>query len=77
MPCPFYGHYAAELIRTLIPSHGNQCALITRAHAPCAMEMDGKAPDLDHCDWNLSARAIEFAKFQRATQTSTELKYRD
>jgi len=36
----------------LFPTHGNQCALITGAHAPCYMERDGLAPDWRACGRN-------------------------
>jgi len=67
MPCPFYGHHASELMRTILSSGGNQCALITGAYAPCKMETAGAEPDLERCEFNGSGRAIEFAKFERAT----------
>jgi hypothetical protein len=80
MPCPFYGQHAAVAAHTLIASGGNQCALITREYAPCQMETAGKPPDLEYCEWNLSARAIDFAKFERkmfAAQAKLPVNYPD
>ena len=65
MSCKFYGAAAAAVLNTLIESGGNQCALITEAHAPCRMETAGLDPDLEACELNGSARAIAFAEFQR------------
>lgn len=58
MPCPFYGHSAAQLIRTLMQTSGNRCALITEAHSPCRMEIAHQEPDLEKCEFNGSGRAI-------------------
>jgi hypothetical protein len=50
--CPFYGY--AQIGRhddkILFPSFGNQCALVTTAHAPCSMEVAGRIPDWKTCD---------------------------
>lgn len=35
--CPFYG--VALMRGVLVPSGGNQCALVTTAHSPCTMEI--------------------------------------
>lgn len=48
--CKFYGHAAA--IGTLFPTGGNQCALVTNAHAPCRMEMEGQEPNWERCPLN-------------------------
>lgn len=64
MPCPFYGKSASELFRILTPSGGNQCALVTSRHAPCALEIAGDDhPELKNCEWSQSQRAIEFERF--------------
>jgi hypothetical protein len=65
MPCPFYGKHAIPLMRALIDQHGNQCALITGAYAPCRMELAGASPDLEKCEFAGSDRAIEFAEFRQ------------
>jgi hypothetical protein len=56
MSCPFY---AVALVlphdgsgAVLIPIGGNRCGLVTSAHAPCAMEMEGHAPDWIACPRN-------------------------
>ena len=51
--CPFYGRHLVRL-RTdppflLVPSHGNQCAIITTAHAPCELERAGVAVEWSTC----------------------------
>ena len=54
--CPFYGrhlvsgasvggHYSTVMVRQF----GNQCALITSSHAPCAMEINGAEPRWGLC----------------------------
>lgn len=54
--CPFYGvalHVNQHDFRVLIPSGGNQCALITSAHSPCWMEVaEDRAPDWAQCPRN-------------------------
>ena len=65
MQCPFYGHAANEALRTLAPTLGNQCALITTSHAPCRLEIRGERVDLEACPLNGTQRAIEFATFTR------------
>jgi hypothetical protein len=42
--CPHYGMSPHGM-----PTHGNQCALITHAHAPCKMEIRGQEPDEHSC----------------------------
>jgi hypothetical protein len=66
MNCPFYGHHASRATRTLIPSSGNECALIVEAYAPCRMENAGTEPDLEQCELNGSGRAADFATFTTA-----------
>lgn len=46
--CMFYGK-AATSHYGLIPQHGNQCALITNALAPCVMEMQDQPPRWSKC----------------------------
>jgi hypothetical protein len=48
-----------------VNQNGNQCALITESFAPCRMEMAGDTADLDRCELNGSARAIDIATFKR------------
>lgn len=67
MQCPFYGKHAA-LVNSpsgglLAESGGNQCALIIESYAPCKLEIDGLAPELENCDRNGCGRAILFATF--------------
>jgi hypothetical protein len=67
MPCPFYGKSAHEFLRILVPSGGNQCALITNRYAPCKLEIAGDpAPELERCELAGSRQAIEFAKFDNS-----------
>jgi hypothetical protein len=54
----------------LIPQHGNECALITTAYAPCRMEIAGDTPDLQRCELAGSARAIDFASFDTIAAAS-------
>lgn len=56
MSCPFYG---MSLIMglpggaVLVPTEGNQCALMTAAHAPCYLETERHlAPDWERCPRN-------------------------
>ena len=65
MPCPFYGRAASRLLKITTPTGGNQCALIFEGHAPCRMEMEGFSPELEHCDFNGSGRAVEVATYER------------
>lgn len=65
-PCPFFGKHAvtpAPGQGALIPSEGNQCALVTDSYRPCYLEVRGDPPELEACEWNHSARAHEFANF--------------
>jgi hypothetical protein len=54
--CPFYGVSLMRLMpdqaAVLVPTNGNQCALITVAHSPCAMEIAGKDVGWDRCHRN-------------------------
>jgi hypothetical protein len=63
--CPFYGYAALPNRKVLVSSGGNQCALITDAHAPCRMEQDGQHPELEHCIFNGTGHAIDYAQFER------------
>lgn len=54
MNCPFYGRsmfinavWPPRIL--LIKSHGNQCALVTDAHAPCLMEINGDPIEWREC----------------------------
>jgi hypothetical protein len=65
MRCKFYGCAGVKLIRTLVASGGNQCALITQGFAPCRMEADGKPPVLEDCELNGTRQALEFSGFEQ------------
>lgn len=57
MNCPFYGRALWESITApflLVDTRGNQCALITDAHSPCAMEIEGR-----EIDWRACPRVAE------------------
>lgn len=59
MNCPFYGHSMFFNIVLpprflLIDSGGNQCALITDAHSPCMLEINGQ-----EVEWRLCPRVRE------------------
>lgn len=43
------GGKVLALTLELFPTGGNQCALILASHAPCAMEVNGQAPDWRAC----------------------------
>jgi len=68
MNCPFYGHalFPAMTARRqdppflLFASGGNQCALITTAHSPCKMEVEGQEPDWSKC------RLVNLARTRRS-----------
>ena len=78
MPCKFYGKSAHDFLRILVPSGGNQCALVANRHAPCKLEIDGDAhPELENCEWCGSARAIEIAKFDASGTTPGVTNYPD
>lgn len=57
--CPFYGYNMALGRSTaqrpdfapfrLIPTRGNQCALITGAHSPCQLETTGQPIEWSVC----------------------------
>lgn len=48
MTCPFYGHGDTGL-GMLIPTQGNQCAVVRIAHSPCRMEMAGRPVEWESC----------------------------
>lgn len=45
--CRLYGKNG--MFGRLIPSGGDECALITDTYSPCKMEMHGHAPDETRC----------------------------
>lgn len=55
--CPFYGCSMIGQLQSqlslasliLIPTHGNQCAIVFTAHAPCSQEIEGKPVDWRVC----------------------------
>jgi hypothetical protein len=49
MSCKYYGCAAARELKTLISKGGNQCAVQMHKHAPCEMELAGKAPEHSAC----------------------------
>jgi hypothetical protein len=57
MPCWFYGYSMfVNMARdgpsypfVLIPTHGNQCGIVTGSHSPCRMKIDGLEPDMEAC----------------------------
>jgi hypothetical protein len=55
MNCPFYGRafIPGDTIGgppfSLFDQRGNRCALVTNAHAPCYLEIEGKEPDWKTC----------------------------
>lgn len=49
MSCRYYGKHWAGTDFGLVDSGGNQCAAITRAYAPCRMEISGVTPDETAC----------------------------
>jgi len=68
--CPYYGKHAIQLAPgiaahrgVLVRSGGNQCALVTDSYRPCYMQLAGQQPELEACEWNGSARAVEFLQF--------------
>lgn len=64
MSCPFYGKAGIASMKTLVGTGGNQCALITDAIAPCRLEVwEERTPDLQTCEMNGTARAVDFAQF--------------
>lgn len=52
--CPFYGMYYSSRVAVFLENSGNQCALITTAHAPCQMEMQRLQPNWRGCEFNTS-----------------------
>lgn len=59
MSCPYYGKSSPPGNFGIVPTGGNQCALITEAHSPCRMEIKGDAPDFEHCELKGSARQAD------------------
>lgn len=65
--CPFYGFNAVASMRLLVPSGGNQCALITNAISPCRRELAGVSPNWALCPLNRPGSSAEqFMTFQVA-----------
>jgi hypothetical protein len=61
MNCPFYGYamfrlgsMAGAFPFVLIPSHGNQCALVTDSHSPCILQTNG-----DPVEWSVCPRVSD------------------
>ncbi len=49
--CPFYGFNG--MFGMMLDSKGNQCALVTGSHSPCAMERGGEQPCWENCPSNI------------------------
>lgn len=64
MPCRYFGHGSSTAFRVLMPTHGNQCALIRERFAPCYMAMDGHAPNLEECKMKGTGREIEMSEYR-------------
>lgn len=68
MACQFYGYCALPGQRLLLPSMGNQCAMVTEATAPCLMEcprdraIKSQPPDWDKCPLNDGGKRAELVK---------------
>jgi hypothetical protein len=60
MSCLFYGRAAILSFERMIDTGGNQCALVTDAHAPCVMEDNPGGPCLMHCYRHAWAQAPQF-----------------
>lgn len=77
MSCPFYGRHASAEFGEfgLVPSNGNQCAVIVRSFAPCMMEVSlGREPDARACDL-LGAADIQrevYSLFARRAESATK-----
>jgi hypothetical protein len=67
--CPFYGYVASTALRVLMPSGGNQCALITDAHSPCKQELAGKPLHLETCPRRHHPNSAKFIDFEHAEAT--------
>lgn len=67
--CPFYGfaYYSSLTVGSpfpvrpfvLLPTHGNQCALVVTSHSPCQMEIAGETPDWLLCPLVKRAQCAE------------------
>jgi len=53
--CPFYGRSMQTALAVkpalfvLFDSRGNQCALVTDAHSPCLLEIEGRPVEWREC----------------------------
>jgi len=61
--CRYYGYSPQGM-----PTWGNQCALVTTAHAPCMMEIAGERPDALRCDRVLLATLQRIERESRQAQ---------
>lgn len=68
MSCRFYGKNG--MFGQLIDQGGNECGLIITSYSPCAMEMDGSAPDENTC--SVVARARQIHKLVEIGQVRIE-----
>ncbi len=78
MSCPFYGKCAAPLMKTVVSTGGNQCALVTESFAPCIMEtLALKPPNWATCQRNgspaWSKRAEMITEWQANEEGRTQL----
>jgi hypothetical protein len=65
--CQFYGHSAEPRLKVLVPSHGNQCALLSPEHfSSCSLEIaiPDLIPRLENCVFDRTQRAAEYATFR-------------
>ncbi len=49
MSCPLYGHHAVPGMQLLVSIAGNNQCPLRPGYAPCAMETNSQAPDLEAC----------------------------
>jgi hypothetical protein len=61
--CRYYGYSPQGL-----PTGGNQCALVVNCHAPCYLEIAGKAPDEMKCERVLIATLERIERERREVQ---------
>ena len=79
MSCPFYGHAIAFVNGThpvMMDTGGNQCALMTGAHSPCRMEIQGARPNWAECDRNPENNGSGFDAVITRTMTQEEARRR-
>jgi len=77
--CPFYGRHLAfaSVAPCLVDQHGNQCALITSAYAPCAMEVAGEPSNWERCPRNPANNGTYIDPLRRRAGPDFELPLAD